>query len=369
MSDAPGSAHLVLAHNIVHLDPKPALFDAMLTGWARQQRSRFLQERGTIAPRERVLRRFAAFTGLYPWDWTPADAEAWISELRSGNNPLALSTIRGYEVMIRLFCEYLIDQRYGWVDVCTEQFGNAPELIFHEGNSVLHIAEYEGDSRRRPLTYDEVQALFDAADSRAETIRRTGRKGSLAAIRDSAMLKFTYAFGLRRSEVSRVDVVDLRRNAKAPQYSRMGSVSIRYGKASRGGPLKRRTVLTVPEMDWIVEVLKHYLTDVRPAYAPKKHPALWVTERVTRISGRAVNDAFTTARLLAGLDDSLDLHCLRHSYITHLIEFDYPERFVQEKAGHAFASTTAIYTGVSNDYRNQLLMRSLRSRLGEEWIP
>ncbi len=132
MCDAPGSAHLVLAENVVHLDPKPALFDAMLTGWARQQRSRFLQERGTIAPRERVLRRFAAFTGLYPWDWTPSDAEAWISELRSGNSPLALSTIRGYEVMIRLFCEYLIDQRYGWVDICTEQFGNAPDLIFHE---------------------------------------------------------------------------------------------------------------------------------------------------------------------------------------------------------------------------------------------
>ena len=216
MSDAPDSAHLVLAENVVHLDLKPALFEAMLTGWARQQRSRLLQESGTIAPRERVLRRFAAFTGLCPCDWTSSGAEAWISELHSGNTPLARSTIRGYEVMIRLFCEYLTDQRYGWVDICTEQFGNAPELIFHESNSVLHIVEYEGDPRRRPLTYDEVQAWFDAADPRVETIRRTGRKGSLAAIRDSAMLKFTYAFGVD------VDAVDLRRNVKAPQSSRGG---------------------------------------------------------------------------------------------------------------------------------------------------
>ncbi|HEY3652873.1 MAG TPA: tyrosine-type recombinase/integrase, partial [Streptosporangiaceae bacterium] len=37
-------------------------------------------------------------------------------------------------------------------------------------------------------------------------------------------------------------------------------------------------------------------------------------------------------------------HCLRHSYITHLVEFDYPERFVSEQAGHRYASTTAIYT-------------------------
>jgi hypothetical protein len=27
-----------------------------------------------------------------------------------------------------------------------------------------------------------------------------------------------------------------------------------------------------------------------------------------------------------------------------LIEFDYPERFVQEQVGHAYAATTALYT-------------------------
>lgn len=30
--------------------------------------------------------------------------------------------------------------------------------------------------------------------------------------------------------------------------------------------------------------------------------------------------------------------------MTHLVEFDYPERFVQDQVGHAYASTTAIYT-------------------------
>lgn len=36
------------------------------------------------------------------------------------------------------------------------------------------------------------------------------------------------------------------------------------------------------------------------------------------------------------------------------MEFDYPERFVQDQVGHAYASTTAIYTGVSDEYRNRL---------------
>ena len=77
---------------------------------------------------------------------------------------------------------------------------------------------------------------------------------------------------------------------------------------------------------------------------------------------RAIDDAFATASKAAGLPGELDLHCLRHSYITHLVEFDYPERFVSEQAGHRYASTTAIYTGVSDDYRNRLVRRSLETR-------
>lgn len=56
-----------------------------------------------------------------------------------------------------------------------------------------------------------------------------------------------------------------------------------------------------------------------------------------------------------------------HTYITHLTEFGYPARFVQEQVGHSHASTTAIYMGVSNEYRNTLLEASMKSRLGDYW--
>jgi integrase/recombinase XerC len=68
---------------------------------------------------------------------------------------------------------------------------------------------------------------------------------------------------------------------------------------------------------------------IRPRFTPGRHPALWATERVGRVSPRSINEAFVTAREAAGLDEDLDLHCLRHSYITHLTEFGYPARFVQ----------------------------------------
>ncbi len=42
-------------------------------------------------------------------------------------------------------------------------------------------------------------------------------------------------------------------------------------------------------------------------------------------------------------------------------------KIMQHQVGHAYASTTAIYTGVSDEYRNRLLERSLRNRYGKLW--
>jgi site-specific recombinase XerD len=365
-SDSQGAARRLSAPNVVHLDPEHAVLEAMLQGWESQQRARFLRD-STIGPRLRLVRRFVDFSGLYPWQWTPAEGEAWISELRSGATPLRLSTARNYEIDIRMFCEYLLDQRYGWIAECTQQFGQTPQQVFHEDNSIIHVGEYEGDPTRRPLTYDEVQALFDAADARVGVIRARGRKGALTALRDAAMLKFCYAYGLRRREVVHSDVVDLRRNSKMADFGRFGALSVRYGKASRGGAPKRRTVLTVPEMSWIVEILDHYLSEVRPLFPADNSQALWLTERGTRIGLRMLNVAFATVRDEAGLDPTLDLHSLRHSYVTHLVEFDYPERFIQEQVGHSFSSTTAVYVGVTNEYRNRLISQSMQSRYGQHF--
>ncbi|WP_157488710.1 tyrosine-type recombinase/integrase [Pseudofrankia sp. DC12] len=362
----PGSARLEIVENVVPLDQAGTTFEAMLSGWARQQRARFLREAETIAPRLALVRRLVAFSGLFPWEWTPAEGEAFISDRRSGSRPVSVSTARGYEVALRMFCEYVTDPRYEWPRVCEERFGRCPAQIFHEWNSVAHVVEYEGSAGRRPLTYDEVQALFDAADGLVEEIRGRGRKGALPAMRDAALLKTIYAFGLRRREARGLDLTDLRRSPKTAQYGQYGALFVRYGKASRGSPPKRRTVLTVPEMDWVVEVLAHWVGELRPLFGPGPLTALWVTERASRISTRGVNEAFETARRAAGLPAELDLHCLRHSYVTHLVEFDYPERFVAEQVGHRCTSTTAIYTGVSDEYRNRLVRRSLE-RHEELW--
>ncbi|MEU6016870.1 hypothetical protein ABZ826_23315 [Streptomyces sp. NPDC047515] len=43
------------------------------------------------------------------------------------------------------------------------------------------------------------------------------------------------------------------------------------------------------------------------------------------------------------------------------------EAWADPQAGHGYASTTAIYTGVSDEYRNRLLQRKLTHRYPGIW--
>ena len=82
-----------------------------------------------------------------------------------------------------------------------------------------------------------------------------------AAVEDVVCVRIAAPRGLG------LDLADLRHNPKVPTFGRGGSVFVRWGISSQGSAPKRRTVLTVPETDWIVAVLEQWRDDVRPACA------------------------------------------------------------------------------------------------------
>ena len=237
--------HLVRPTNVRALDPAPVMFEAMLEGWSRQQRSRLLAEK-TVKDRLRLVRRFAEYTNTYPWQWTPEDVEAYFAAQFTKDPPAAHSTVRGQQNDLEMFCTFITDSRYGWSAACLEEFGQFPVQVCHDWNTADHVAEFEGRPGRRALTYDELQLLFDAADDRVERTKKLGRKGVLAAWRDSVMLKFVYAYGLRRREASMLDLPDLRHNPRASDYGRFGALQVRWGKASRGSPPRATMPHCVP---------------------------------------------------------------------------------------------------------------------------
>jgi hypothetical protein len=84
---AAGSAALVLVDGAVPLRPEPALFEAMLEGWRRQQGARRLSG-PLVEGRVRLVRRFAAFTGAWPWQWTE------VPQIFRTGNPIGFSPER-----------------------------------------------------------------------------------------------------------------------------------------------------------------------------------------------------------------------------------------------------------------------------------
>ena len=133
---------------------------------------------------------------------------------------------------------------------------------------------------------------------------------------------------------------------------------MRFGKASRGSPPKRRSVLTV--WPWLPGVLEQWIEEARPQMpAAAGSPALWPSERGERIATSTLNRRFTECRDALGLPGGLDFHSLRRSYVTHLLEDGWDALFVQHQVGHEYASTTALYSCVSSDFRTRTLRRVL----------
>lgn len=357
-----GALDRLVGAGVQPLRMEDAVFDAMLAGWARRQRSRMLRQ-ATIRSGVALVRRVHDAAGRWPWEWAAEDLEEFFSDLASAPHERRPATLRNYQSQLRGFLGFLVDERYPWRMVCAGCFGRVPVQLLDEQNLIVHVSEWESDPRRRALTRAELEAFFDLCDRRVAGRRALRRKGSLAALRDGALFKVAYGWGLRRTELVRLDVCDLLRNPRQPRFGECGVLRVRFGKASRGSAPKRRDVLTV--WPWAANVLEQYVTEIRPLFGFDEQPALWLTERGGRMSGRHVDERFAELRDELGMDRAHTPHALRHSYITHLHEENFDPLFVKEQVGHRYMSTTALYTAVSSDYKQTALAAALDAQLAQ----
>jgi integrase/recombinase XerC len=185
----------------------------------------------------------------------------------------------------------------------------------------------------------------------------TGSLRRRGAYRDATLFKVAYGWGLRRTETARLDLADWGRNPAAPEFGRYGMLHVRYGKAVRGQPPRRRNVPSI--MGWAVEAVADYVENIRPRFGCADHPAMWVTERGGRVKPAEINARFVAYREALDLPKDASPHTLRHSFVTHLTENGTDRRFIQEAVGHRCDTSTAIYTHVSSDFMNTALRKAL----------
>lgn len=342
------------------------VFEAMIDGWSAQMLARGLQV-GTIKNRCSVVRRFQAYAGNFPWTWCPVDIDHFMGERRrSDGRSLSLTTLRTDSNAVAMFCSYLTNPAYGWAELCERTFGDVPSQICFDWNMPKHTTDDAVPPARRAFTKTELDQLFTSTDDEVDAARAAGRKRWLTLFRDSIAFKLCYAYGLRRRELAMLDLYDFGPNPHVPDYGTFGALTIRWAKGTAGSGPRRRTVLTVPEFEWSVGMMQMWTSPGgRDRFATAdRSAALWPSERGDRVSTGALGDAFTAARDRAGLPRELGMHCLRHSYISHLIEACYDPTFVQTQVGHSYASTTSLYTSVSADFKQKTIQRMIASRIG-----
>jgi len=149
---------------------------------------------------------------------------------------------------------------------------------------------------------------------------------SILAIRDRAIMELFYSSGLRLSELSNlnIDSIDLEERTLR---------AIGKGNKTRILPVGRKAI----------DALNLWLTK-RVELAKIEEPALFVSQRGGRISGRSIQQRINHWRKKQGLEQHIHPHKLRHSFASHILESSGDLRAVQELLGHADISTTQIYT-------------------------
>jgi len=148
-------------------------------------------------------------------------------------------------------------------------------------------------------------------------------------LRDRCLFELIYSAGLRVSEASGLNILD---------------IDFESGTAKvKGKGNKERLVIFGHEAS---QQLKQYLSFTRPKLAGKtnKSDALFISKNGKRLSRKGIWKNYAKYACLSGI--STHVHTLRHSFATSLLSGGADLRSVQELMGHADIATTQIYTHV-----------------------
>jgi integrase/recombinase XerC len=163
------------------------------------------------------------------------------------------------------------------------------------------------------------------------------------AARDHAIAELLYGCGLRIGELMGLDV--------QPGAGARGWIDLPEATAHvLGKGSKRRSV---PVGTHALQAL-HAWMQLRPAMARADEPALFVSQRGTRLSPNQLRLRLQAQALLSGLPTRVHPHMLRHSYASHLLQSSGDLRAVQELLGHASISSTQVYTKLDHQHLSKV---------------
>jgi len=150
--------------------------------------------------------------------------------------------------------------------------------------------------------------------------------------RDRLMLELLYGCGIRNSELTGINLDDIRLSAEAILIRRKGKKE-RY----------------VPFGDAVKAGLSVYLPERQKCLGArgKQCAALLINRRGGRLTTRSVGRIIKKIAVAKGLSPDVHPHTLRHAFGTHMLEEGADLRAIQELLGHERLATTQRYTQLS----------------------
>lgn len=192
----------------------------------------------------------------------------------------------------------------------------------------------------KALGHDAIEKLIAAA---GEGLPYPETTREMLRLRDQAMVILLYATGLRVSELVGLSTLEVDHD--------LSYVRVR----GKGG--KERIV---PFARAAREALDLYLENARPLLVSEKIKQgddpnrLFLSRRGDGLTRQSFWGTLKDLARLAGIDDSLSPHRLRHSFATHLLQAGMNLRSLQALLGHSDVSTTQIYTQVTPERLKEL---------------
>jgi integrase/recombinase XerC len=154
--------------------------------------------------------------------------------------------------------------------------------------------------------------------------------------RDRAMFELFYSSGLRLSELTGLDLNDVNLHTGEAQVTGKG-------RKTRIVPVGQQALAALAA--WLPQRLPLMSRrDGIPGEARDNTPALFISQRGTRLTPRSVQLRLNRWARQAGLSQHVHPHMLRHAFATHVLQSSADLRAVQEMLGHASISTTQVYT-------------------------
>jgi integrase/recombinase XerD len=143
-----------------------------------------------------------------------------------------------------------------------------------------------------------------------------------------AILFMAYSAGLRVSEVAMLKIADI--------DSKRMQIFIERAKGKKDRYVNLSPVL--------LDILRKYLLE----YKPKPKIYLFESEKTfAAYPTRTLQQIFSTAKQKAGIGKEVGIHCLRHSFATHLLDKGTDIKYIKELLGHFNIKTTERYLHVS----------------------